>query len=253
MNKTIIFPSDNYEKFVESLEVVRLSGTLSVDAINAKIKDANEKIFADAVAFVATAEKPFDYLTINACSCAMGSIKNIGQTISINSEKRVSYADVVKYANKRNKDSEKTGLTKVDDFLKPVEVKLFDLFGQNILCNKLDNLDIKMVDKLKEITGIDLECFKHNSKGKLIEQLNHLYNIIGCENHGANAIGYNVEGIKDKYITYTDFNSKGDVKHEYKEKSHTYMVDLVIKQFMISKEKTKLTVTSRQIAKEENK
>lgn len=234
----------NTEKIHADLEAKRLECATDKDYVilNAEIETINKKLVENAVEMVATGADIMAVLLNEPVINQFAPVADNGENVQLKkTPKAINYSMVATYIKKHNKavdKGEKSG--KISLPFNSIDYVLFNIYGANISRETLSNLEINTLKRL-ETYITDVECFNSSSNSKMKDQLNMLYARIG-------EIAKN--GIEVKAIEKcTKFIAMEFVK--YKSANHTIrinnadkLIDFVINQYIISRDKKAITVKS---------
>lgn len=240
MKKSIIDVSTLHNEF----EKMRLACESDKDflALNAAVEKANKDLFEKAVEVVATSENPMVELLALPAVAQFAPVEDNGESVAIKKNMRpVVYSNVASFIKKHNKTVEKEG--KGEKLALPfdnVDYVLINIFGANIAKEVLSSLDEKNLERLSEYRS-SVDCFKANSNKKMKEQLMHIYgrieNVAGVE-LGIHPIEKSVKLLTMEFIRYKGANNTLRVNSADK------LVDFVLNQYIISRDKIAITVKS---------
>lgn len=243
-NSIFAITEETMNNLSKALEEIRLDCTTDDDylRLNAQITVINSALFAVGVKTVAHASNPFEYILQ---SYDVPQFKAVARTEKGNkitlkdSGKVVQYSDVVRYINKFNKDC-KDAEKKLNIPFANADYVLINIYGANISKEQLSSLDCHSLNVLSKYNS-KLECFNASSNSKMKEQLQTLFNRI-TELSGstveAKAIERHTKLISMEFIKY-----KG-LKHTLTISNADKLIDLIICQYIISRDKKAITIKS---------
>lgn len=233
------------QAFIEEFEMRRLDCETDEQyaKLNKDIDDCNSNIFTNAIEMIACAENPVAILLDAPFVEQIAPVTNNGECVQAKQGKRfIQYSHIMRYIKKHNKDIEKNikvGL-KIENPFTNADITLFNIYGANLSKETLSSLEEKQIKRLAEFVPT-LDCFKATSNTKLKEQLNHFYTRIeevAGVNAGVKAIERNSKLIAMEFIKY-----KG-LSHTLRINSVDKLIDLVICQYIVSRDKIMLDVKS---------
>lgn len=236
---------DILEATSKEFEAIRLTCKEEADyeALNAKIKAFNDLAFNATVCHIADSAYPVDKLINAPCAPQFYEVKQTekGNRIALKEDgKRVHYSDMARFIAKNNKNKE---AKKLSVPFANADYVLFNIYGHNVSKEALTRLECHSLSVLEGFNS-DLACFKASSNAKLKEQLQILFDRI-IEVSGNNEI-LKVNAIErhSKLIAMELVKYKSD-NHTLTIGSADKLIDLIINQFIISRDKMAITVKSK--------
>ena len=231
--------------YLEKCELIRMDCETAEDyaKLNAEIDEINAFIYNSAIENIATSADPITTLLTAPEVAQIAPVEDNGESVTLKKSMRpITYSAIAKYIKAHNKAIEKDPKVgeKISLPFNNADYVLFNIYGANLSKETLSKLDMGNIKRLAEFVP-SVECFKASSNSKLKEQLCHLYariEEVAGVSAGVKAIERNSKLIAMEFIKY-----KG-LTHTLRINSADKLIDLIIAQYIISRDNIAMTVKS---------
>ncbi|MBR4878442.1 MAG: hypothetical protein IKU13_01255 [Clostridia bacterium] len=236
----LLFAVDEYfiEYFIRRLE--ECSNPYDYFMLDGEISSFNEALYEYAVKEVALSENPIALLVDVVEVEQIRKISDTHRAITLRTRNAiVSWSRVNNFIRVNNKDR---GNVEIISPFSNLDYTLLNIYGANLIKSPLPKTFEYYMKKLSEINS-DLKCFFYNSNGKLVEQLNIIYDMISEK---INIPAGTVKSIgRSSKLIYMEFIKYSSLINNLSIVDVDRLIDLILRQYINSLNYSPNTVTSK--------